>query len=134
MRPYEGFQRKAGVICPTDEDLKEQTLKQTDVEGKDVPDHAVLEMEGRNAVDKSKPLLSKTDSRSMLNYLCFFVLQSNLDNTPTPFIIAYCQNLPFAGLLAQIFFFFFCPTPPFCPLKALQTEQYTKNRCLLRLK
>uniref|UniRef100_A0A667XM63 Heteroous nuclear ribonucleoprotein U like 1 n=1 Tax=Myripristis murdjan TaxID=586833 RepID=A0A667XM63_9TELE len=44
MRPFEGFQRKAIVICPTDEDLKERTLKQTGEEGKDVPDHAVLEM------------------------------------------------------------------------------------------
>uniref|UniRef100_A0A7N6BCS4 Uncharacterized protein n=1 Tax=Anabas testudineus TaxID=64144 RepID=A0A7N6BCS4_ANATE len=44
MRPFEGFQRKAIVICPTDEDLKERTLKQTNEQGKDVPDHAVLEM------------------------------------------------------------------------------------------
>ncbi|RXN02909.1 heterogeneous nuclear ribonucleo U 1 [Labeo rohita] len=35
---------QAIVICPTDEDLKERTLKQTHEEGKDVPDHAVLEM------------------------------------------------------------------------------------------
>uniref|UniRef100_A0A674N1J7 Heteroous nuclear ribonucleoprotein U like 1 n=1 Tax=Takifugu rubripes TaxID=31033 RepID=A0A674N1J7_TAKRU len=44
MRPFEGFQRKAIVIFPTDEDLKERTLKQTNEQGKDVPDHAVLEM------------------------------------------------------------------------------------------
>lgn len=48
MRPFEGFQRKAIVICPTDADLKERTIKRTDEEGKDVPDHAVLEMKGRN--------------------------------------------------------------------------------------
>ena len=35
------------VICPTDEDLKDRTIKRTDEEGKDVPDHAVLEMKGR---------------------------------------------------------------------------------------
>ncbi|XP_037533652.1 heterogeneous nuclear ribonucleoprotein U-like protein 1 [Nematolebias whitei] len=44
MRPFEGFQRKAIVICPTDEDFKERALKQTNEQGKDVPDHAVLEM------------------------------------------------------------------------------------------
>lgn len=47
MRPFEGFQRKAIVICPTDEDLKDRTIKRTDEEGKDVPDYAVLEMKGR---------------------------------------------------------------------------------------
>ncbi|XP_025000247.2 LOW QUALITY PROTEIN: heterogeneous nuclear ribonucleoprotein U-like protein 1 isoform X1 [Gallus gallus] len=44
MRPFEGFQRKAVVICPTDDDLRERTVRRTDEEGKDVPDHAVLEM------------------------------------------------------------------------------------------
>uniref|UniRef100_A0A8C0E4C0 B30.2/SPRY domain-containing protein n=1 Tax=Balaenoptera musculus TaxID=9771 RepID=A0A8C0E4C0_BALMU len=44
MRPFEGFQRKAIVICPTDEDLKDRTIKQTNEEAKDVPDHTVLEM------------------------------------------------------------------------------------------
>ncbi|KAK2091908.1 Heteroproteinous nuclear ribonucleoprotein U-like protein 1 [Saguinus oedipus] len=44
MRPFEGFQRKAIVICPTDEDLKDRTIKRTEEEGKDVPDRAVLEM------------------------------------------------------------------------------------------
>lgn len=46
MRPFEGFQRKAIVICPTDQDLRDRTVKRTDEEGKDVPDHAVLEMKG----------------------------------------------------------------------------------------
>ncbi|KAM6389928.1 LOW QUALITY PROTEIN: heterogeneous nuclear ribonucleoprotein U-like protein 1 [Rhynochetos jubatus] len=44
MRPFEGFQRKAIVVCPTDADLRSRTVKRTDEEGKDVPDHAVLEM------------------------------------------------------------------------------------------
>ncbi|KAG8548703.1 hypothetical protein GDO81_024480 [Engystomops pustulosus] len=44
MRPFEGFNRKAVIICPTDDDLKDRIVKRTDEEGKDVPDHAVLEM------------------------------------------------------------------------------------------
>ncbi|XP_014749611.1 PREDICTED: heterogeneous nuclear ribonucleoprotein U-like protein 1, partial [Sturnus vulgaris] len=44
MRPFEGFQRRAIVICPTDRELRLRTAKRTDEEGKDVPEHAVLEM------------------------------------------------------------------------------------------
>ncbi|KAM3911994.1 heterogeneous nuclear ribonucleoprotein U-like protein 1 [Leptodactylus fuscus] len=44
MRPFEGFRRKAVIICPTDDDLRDRIVKRTDEEGKDVPDHAVLEM------------------------------------------------------------------------------------------
>ncbi|XP_077141807.1 heterogeneous nuclear ribonucleoprotein U-like protein 1 isoform X1 [Ranitomeya variabilis] len=44
MRPFEGFHRKGIVICPTDDDLQDRIVKRTDEEGKDVPDHAVLEM------------------------------------------------------------------------------------------
>uniref|UniRef100_A0A3B4T3L5 Heteroous nuclear ribonucleoprotein U like 1 n=1 Tax=Seriola dumerili TaxID=41447 RepID=A0A3B4T3L5_SERDU len=53
MRPFEGFQRKAIVICPTDEDLKERTLKQTNEQGKDVPDHAVLEMKANFTIPEA---------------------------------------------------------------------------------
>uniref|UniRef100_A0A8C6M6S5 Heteroous nuclear ribonucleoprotein U like 1 n=1 Tax=Nothobranchius furzeri TaxID=105023 RepID=A0A8C6M6S5_NOTFU len=52
MRPFEGFQRKAIVIFPTDEDFKERTLKQTNEQGKDVPDHAVLEMKANFTLPK----------------------------------------------------------------------------------
>uniref|UniRef100_A0A4W5M2E2 Heterogeneous nuclear ribonucleoprotein U like 1 n=1 Tax=Hucho hucho TaxID=62062 RepID=A0A4W5M2E2_9TELE len=55
MRPFEGFQRKAIVICPTEEDFKERTLRQTDEQGKDVPDQAVLEMKGRNNHPNTQP-------------------------------------------------------------------------------
>ena len=47
MRPFEGFQRKAIVIVPTDEVFKERCEQREKEEGKEVPDSAVLEMKGR---------------------------------------------------------------------------------------
>jgi heterogeneous nuclear ribonucleoprotein U-like protein 1 len=47
MRPFEGFQRKAVIIVPTDEEFKKRMEKREKVEGKEVPDSAVLEMKGR---------------------------------------------------------------------------------------
>ncbi|XP_078674996.1 uncharacterized protein LOC144912971 isoform X10 [Branchiostoma floridae x Branchiostoma belcheri] len=44
MTPFEGFQRKAIVVVPTDEEYKKRCEKRTSVEGKEVPDEAVLEM------------------------------------------------------------------------------------------
>lgn len=44
MRPFEGFSSKAIVLVPTDEEFKKRIEKRTKEEGKDVPDHAVLEM------------------------------------------------------------------------------------------
>ncbi|XP_071963815.1 uncharacterized protein [Antedon mediterranea] len=44
MRPFEGFTRKAIVIVPTEEILKERTEKRTKEEGKEIPESAVNEM------------------------------------------------------------------------------------------
>ncbi len=46
MRPFEGYQRTAVVIVPTDEEFKRRIAQRTKEEGKDVPESAVLEMKG----------------------------------------------------------------------------------------
>lgn len=47
MRPFEGFQRRAVVIVPTDEEFLRRCEQREKVEGKEIPDSAVLEMKGR---------------------------------------------------------------------------------------
>jgi hypothetical protein len=51
MRPFEGFQRKAIVIVPSDEEFKRRCEEREKEEGKDVPDSAVLEMKGGRIVN-----------------------------------------------------------------------------------
>ena len=59
MRPFDGFTCKAIVIVPTDEDFKDRCEKRTSDEGKDIPEHAVMEMKGRDiiSIDWNKVLL-----------------------------------------------------------------------------
>ena len=52
MRPFEGFQRKAIVIVPTDEEFKSRCEKREKEEGKEIPDSAVMEMKGRTDAGK----------------------------------------------------------------------------------
>lgn len=46
LRSFEGFNRKAIVIVPTDEDFKSRVDKRIKDEGRDIPDYAVLDMKG----------------------------------------------------------------------------------------
>ena len=47
MRPFEGFQRRAVVLVPNDDEFKKRCIQREKEEGKEVPDSAVLEMKGK---------------------------------------------------------------------------------------
>lgn len=47
MQPFEGFQRKAVVVLPTEEEFKKRVKERTEDERKEIPESAVLEMKGK---------------------------------------------------------------------------------------
>lgn len=46
MRQFSGFQRKAIIIVPTDEEFKSRAAQREQVDGKDLPDSEFMEMKG----------------------------------------------------------------------------------------
>merc|ERR1719234_1449098 len=49
-RPFEGFQRRAVVLVPSDEDYKTRCKAQEDAGAKDIPDDAIMEMKANFAL------------------------------------------------------------------------------------
>lgn len=47
MQPFEGFQRKAVVVLPTEEEFKNRLEQRTEEQRKEIPESSVLEMKGK---------------------------------------------------------------------------------------
>ena len=76
MRSFEGFQRRAVVIIPEDEEFKNRCEKREKDEGKDVPDTAVWEMKGRTGDPRG--IHSLEYSSHCLNYVCIWTLHDGM--------------------------------------------------------
>ena len=79
MAFFNGFQRKAVVIVPTDEEAKVRTEKRIREEGKDVPDSAVMEMKANFKIPSVDDTFSEVEFpvkpahiRSLFQIFIFF--------------------------------------------------------------
>lgn len=61
MRPFEGFQRRAVVIVPTDDEFQRRCEQREKVEGKEIPDSAVLEMKANFQLPEEGVLFDKVE-------------------------------------------------------------------------